>query len=534
MSWIELGSRLTNSILQLKVTGMEYNPTRPYRSPEDINFSGSSFFIDGPRGLIITNAHVADNAINISARMPVLGKEDLDVKVVSICREKDLAVCKVSDKSLSKIKSKGVNLEELTMEIADHLLVKQGDEVMTLGYPLGDEKIKFTKGIVSGFHQDGKSGSSNGLYDGESDIEDAYRRDSSFIQITAPINPGNSGGPLVNEKGQVIGVNAAGVFLAQNVGYSIVSSLITAFYNDFISNLNQGENPDINVTKTPTWDIDWNPSTPDLLEYYCDNQDFCVKQEGIYIRKVWPDSCLKGFHEGDLLVAFSFPVYEGLGIKTNTYYKAIIDRYGNCGLYKLNDKQDAFLLQNPDELENNKINKRIFTLSEIIDLIAVDSEIILQACRLEFGWFVSECKHSFVDSTRLRLNYPLWEPFKYTVFAGLCIAQLTLNQVKEFDDLRRVIPISKRRYQQAVVITQVFTGTPAADSKVLKAGSILTELNDQQVTSIDEILVILQQKPERLMFKTKERAYLVSITDNIKEKDQEIYKTYNIQIEYPL
>jgi len=152
MSWIELGSKLTNSILQLKVTSMEYRADRPYRPGEDINFSGSSFFVDGPLGLIMTNAHVAENAINISGRMPILGKQDLEIKVVSICREKDLALCKLTDDSLNKIKAKGINLEDLTMEIGDHLLVKQGDEVLTLGYPLGDEKIKFTKGIVSGFH----------------------------------------------------------------------------------------------------------------------------------------------------------------------------------------------------------------------------------------------------------------------------------------------------------------------------------------------------------------------------------------------
>ena len=105
------------------------------------------------------------------------------------------------------------------MELDDHLNIEQGDSVMTIGYPLGDDQIKLTTGIISGFHQ--SSEKEGGSRYGSDNIEDAYRRNASFLQITAPLNPGNSGGPLVNLNGEVIGINTAVVFLAENVGFAI-------------------------------------------------------------------------------------------------------------------------------------------------------------------------------------------------------------------------------------------------------------------------------------------------------------------------
>src|SRR5205807_3208889 len=68
--------------------------------------------------------------------------------------------------------------------------------VLALGYPLGQQSLKSTNGIVSG-------------------------REYNMIQISNAINPGSSGGPLLNTRGEVIGINTAGIVDAQNIGYAI-------------------------------------------------------------------------------------------------------------------------------------------------------------------------------------------------------------------------------------------------------------------------------------------------------------------------
>ena len=69
--------------------------------------------------------------------------------------------------------------------------------VITLGFPLGQDKLKLTKCIISGL-------------------------DEGLIQIDAPINSGNSGGPLINLKtNKVIGINSSGIDLMNNIGYAI-------------------------------------------------------------------------------------------------------------------------------------------------------------------------------------------------------------------------------------------------------------------------------------------------------------------------
>lgn len=64
---------------------------------------------------------------------------------------------------------------------------------------LSDKNLKFTTGVVSGFH-------ANSQGDDDDGIGLTEEEGPSYIQITAPINPGNSGGPLLNRKGEVVGI----------------------------------------------------------------------------------------------------------------------------------------------------------------------------------------------------------------------------------------------------------------------------------------------------------------------------------------
>ena len=144
---------------------------------------GSGFFIDLERGYIMTNNHVIQDADEIQLKLA--NGETYEGKIVGRDRNTDVAVVQVKDKGFNK---KG--LAQLSFADSDKTSV--GDFVLALGAPYGLE-ASLSFGIVSAVGR------------GTLDITKL----GNFIQTDAAINPGNSGGPLINVKGNVVGMNTA-------------------------------------------------------------------------------------------------------------------------------------------------------------------------------------------------------------------------------------------------------------------------------------------------------------------------------------
>ncbi|SHE80099.1 S1C family serine protease [Clostridium fallax] len=139
-------------------------------------------FIINDKGYIVTNYHVIKGANQVKVTFDN-GKE-VNAKIVNYDAEQDLAVIKITD----DVEVPGV------AELGDSSTLQAGDEVIAIGNPLGKEFAgSVTKGIVSSPNR----------------VIDMNGKKVTFIQTDAAINPGNSGGPLVNSKGQVIGINTA-------------------------------------------------------------------------------------------------------------------------------------------------------------------------------------------------------------------------------------------------------------------------------------------------------------------------------------
>jgi serine protease Do len=139
---------------------------------------GTGFFID-PDGYILTNNHIVENAVKVTVNT-VQGKE-YEAKVIGTDPMTDIA--------LIKIEAKGVPFAEL----GDSAQMKVGEWVLAIGNPYGlDHSV--TAGIVSAKGRDLAPGDSSTYQD--------------FIQTDAAINRGNSGGPLINMRGEVIGVTS--------------------------------------------------------------------------------------------------------------------------------------------------------------------------------------------------------------------------------------------------------------------------------------------------------------------------------------
>lgn len=151
-------------------------------------------------GYILTNNHVVDNSDEVSITTSD-GKE-IEAKVIKKDSSKDLAIVKVkSDEKLFAVK------------LGDSDKLKVGESVLAIGNVLGRYSNSVTLGIISGLGRPIIT-SGSGLYGDLQELED-------LIQTDAAINSGNSGGPLVNMKGEVIGINTAIDGTAQNIGFAV-------------------------------------------------------------------------------------------------------------------------------------------------------------------------------------------------------------------------------------------------------------------------------------------------------------------------
>jgi serine protease Do len=163
-----------------------FNMPAPKPTPQTALGSG---IIVSPDGYILTNNHVVQGADKDGIRVTLLDKRKFNAKLIGRDPTTDVAVIKID----------GTNLPVAALGNSDSLQV--GQWVLAIGNPLGLD-YTVTQGIVSAL------GRNINIIRDQYGIED-------FIQTDAAINPGNSGGPLVNLKGEVIGINSA---IATNTG----------------------------------------------------------------------------------------------------------------------------------------------------------------------------------------------------------------------------------------------------------------------------------------------------------------------------
>ncbi len=165
---------------------------------QEVSLIGSGFLIS-PDGYVVTNEHVAGQSEMVKCVLS--DKTQVDAEVVGTDPYTDLAVLKLRvDRQLPHV------------SFGSSAALEAGDMVLALGSPQGLAR-SVSLGIVS--------------------VTDRYLEDSrlrlapynNWIQTDAAINPGNSGGPLVNLRGEVVGVNARVLRGAENVGFAIPSDV---------------------------------------------------------------------------------------------------------------------------------------------------------------------------------------------------------------------------------------------------------------------------------------------------------------------
>lgn len=294
-NWLSIQKKVKDTVVQVFSHISEYNWLEPYKTPRQGEATGSAFFIN-ERGDIITNYHVVAQSSSVHIQIPSFGMEQFEAKVIGASPERDIALLQLTQKSLEKIHAQLPVIPYLELGDSDEILRSQ--EVLALGYPLGQARLKSTLGIVSGRERLGYFG---------------------YIQVTSPLNPGNSGGPALDATGKVIGINAAGVLEAQSVGYIIPVNEVKTAINDLRT---------VPLLRKPTLGCIFTVATSEMVDYFKNPQ-----QGGWYIAKVFENTLLEsvGIQKDDML-------YEVNGHK--------IDMYGEMNVPWSEDKVSLFELLN--------------------------------------------------------------------------------------------------------------------------------------------------------------------------------------------
>jgi len=164
-----------------------------------VEVGGGSGFIVDPKGLILTNKHVIADP---KAEYIILTDDGrkFPAKILSRDPINDIAILKIDADNLA------------TVKLGDSSKLELGQSIIAIGNALGIFKNTVSAGIISGLSRS---------ISAQADLNMPLQELRGLIQTDAAINPGNSGGPLVDSNGCAVGVNAAIVFGAQNIGFAI-------------------------------------------------------------------------------------------------------------------------------------------------------------------------------------------------------------------------------------------------------------------------------------------------------------------------
>ena len=231
---------------------------------------GSGFIIDR-EGIILTNAHVVNNADKVTVKLR--DGRTFQGEVKGVDEPSDLAVVKIEGKDLP------------VAPLGDSSQVQVGEWAIAVGNPLGLDNT-VTLGIISTLN---RSSAQVGIPDMRLD----------FLQTDTAINPGNSGGPLLNDRGEVIGINTAIRAGAEGIGFAIPIDKAKAI-KDRLARGEEIPHPYIGIqmlTLTPQVAQQFNEDPNSLM--------LVPEIEGVLVARVVPDSpaAKGGLRRGDVITA---------------------------------------------------------------------------------------------------------------------------------------------------------------------------------------------------------------------------------------
>lgn len=196
-----------NAVVRIHVKGISELNDRfgldPRGATED-EWVGSGFFINinNKEGYILTNGHVARNALHIEIRSVLTSDEPFKAEIIGLVDslEPDVALLKLSNEELKRFKKISKYKKIPTLDFGNSENISRGEEIKAIGFPLGMVEPNMSGGEITNF------------ISGTSDSVEHFVTD-------AAINPGNSGGPAILKNSKVIGLNTAIILDASNIAF---------------------------------------------------------------------------------------------------------------------------------------------------------------------------------------------------------------------------------------------------------------------------------------------------------------------------
>jgi len=422
-----LENGLKDAVVQVFSEVLNFNWIEPYKTPTQLEIAGTGFFINS-NWEFITNQHVIEEATSITVQFPTSGKQRFEAEIIAVSPERDLAHLRIKPSQLAKVQAELHTKNSPFLKFGDSDLLKKAEKVMTLGYPLAQNGLKSTTGVISGRENIG------GQY---------------YIQISAPISSGNSGGPCLNKFGEVIGVSTASIdsHRAQNVNYIIPTNEVILFIEQ------SATLPDMGKTKLwlkPYLGVKFHSADEHLTEFLGN-----PRPGGIYVAKISPNTLLHkaGIQVGDMIYRIN---------------DINIDGYGEMNV-PWNKEEKVSLVS---YLARLKIGEKL------------DVDFYRKGTRKKVSFTFDHC-----DRPAVCQKYPGYEKIDYEVIGGMVLMDLTLNHIMLLASANPELikyADSDNHIYPSVVITKVLLNSPVAKNRCLLPGTLIDELNGVKIKNLDD------------------------------------------------
>ncbi|SCA58375.1 Protease Do-like 10, mitochondrial [Chlamydiales bacterium SCGC AB-751-O23] len=455
--------KISTSIVRVFCTSNVYNFDSPWQPPFQIEGTGSASVIGN--GEVLTNAHVVAGGVSIYLKR----EDDVNLypaKIIHIEHDYDLALLKVEDPSFLK----GIN----PIEIGD--MPYPRDEIYTLGYPTGGEKLSVTKGVVSRTEM-------------HSSIHSGMK--SMFTQIDASINPGNSGGAVVRN-GKLVGVATQGMPYAQNIGYMVPQITVLRFLHT-VKNKMPSSLPSLDISVQDF-------RNPDLRGYI----NLEKEKGGILVSQVHETSVAKGVLE-DLDVILSL---DGHKVESdNTYEWREGERISALNLIKTH-------------LIGETIKAEIFRKGEVLE-----KEIVLR---------------NSINDSKLATFRSFGEPPSYFLWGSLVFQPLSENYLGTWGDewfsnapkalISHFMDGEKtEERKQIVLLSRILPHKSNIGYSQMGRGLVVEKLNGREVKDLKHLQEMLKIHSEPyIILELEDKGRIILEAKTVKESHKEVMTVYGI------
>ena len=430
--------KLLRAIVRIHSYGRPVDITRPFLVADRAKGVGTGAFIDPPESAnpdylyILTCSHVVDIADTVTIMLPLLGMTEYPAHVVGIAPTYDLAIIAVEDKNRT------LRPETTSLTLASSANLQLGQKLCAAGYPLGQTALKASDGVFAGFQE--------------------------RLQHTVSISPGNSGGPLMNEDGEVVGVNNSGILSpeASNVGFAVPIELYFLAQAGLFTPPPSGSPASGDrVVHMPVFGIEFAPITRSHARAVGATACIDGADGGVHIITVLEGGPMHtaGIEKDDIMLQF-----DGMTIDT-------IGEVGVPWNYQRVRLQDVFTRS----VEDRDFRVRVWKSST-----KTCSELTARPRVFHPG--------------ALRVLYPPYDAVPYLTAVGLVIMPMLGNHA--------MYPATMATYlgkklgdlvKPRVLVTHVFNGTISQIEGPIEAGDELSHVNNIAVETLEDVRAALPQ-----------------------------------------